>query len=716
VPVIQPSRPAAAAANATPANAIVQTRKLWSAKWKTVDYLQPLQVLDGVSPQGSQARFAYVYGMNKREDQLVYSADSAPNLDHHFVRVCGVDEHGTTPAPWWYGVIIGRVDQIDSPIGGTTPKGAMAYEAAGLEYLLDRVRIVGAYSGTTLIGYCPTVNLRYARGGSLVGNRSASGTAGAGGRTVYSFGGESVWTVGDFLCYALAHYAPTANGMTWQLAGQVEAADSMKAVFRVEGLTLRQLLDSLLDRRRGLLWFVRTDGTAVTVEIRTALTEPVSIGDLVVPANTDVSRLALDTPTTDPPHITEAVVHTTLADSYHRICVVGERVRSCFTLSYADATLTAGWTPADLALYITALGDDPAANDRYRARKEFDRVLRCHRATLDWNWKAGDGEGTSSENVVPALHDDGTVDTSRASACAPGRRGHVLLSWIPIQSPTTASTTDAEPAYERPLAFAKDPTQAQVSGAYKYVRLDNHGIQDLPTAHVAVLDHEMGVQLEAYGHLFAKNNWAGAGASSKTGGLTGQGDWFYFADLLFTVAAETDTRLQVTVNLGEPVAGGGRTLWIFVPDAHLWYMTRYTVIGVNPDGTLAKYMPAGEDPLGGVVRDDSERLRVIAALAKAWYKPKRQAIRLTVGELTTLASPGAMVQSAQTVSGDEEINTVVTRRLWDFVRRTTTVETEYWELDFHRLAFDVPGIPSAAVAARELAAQYAELNNRVYED
>jgi hypothetical protein len=153
--------------------------------------------------------------------------------------------------------------------------------------------------------------------------------------------------------------------------------------------------------------------------------------------------------------------------------------------------------------------------------------------------------------------------------------------------------------------------------------------------------------------------------------------------MILTVAVETPTHPTVTVEtLAPPTLGPtpvpifeSRKLVIDIPDAQVWVVGPATVVGVNADGTPQYH--SGDR----VTRDDTERLRTVAAVAAAVYGKRRTSIRMTRRGLIGPNALGHVIQSVSIGQEVHDVNSPVTERRFDFVNGTTEISTGWVELD-----------------------------------
>ena len=127
--------------------------------------------------------------------------------------------------------------------------------------------------------------------------------------------------------------------------------------------------------------------------------------------------------------------------------------------------------------------------------------------------------------------------------------------------------------------------------------------------------------------------------------------------------------------LGDPTKID-RTKVIYEPDAVAWYIVPGTVTDVT-DGALVR-------STGEWLRDDTQRIRTIAALAMAWYGLPRSIVEYEWGTISFQHPVGTMIRTIWGPEGITQVNTVVSRRSWSFDadNQTTSVETAFNKLDF----------------------------------
>jgi hypothetical protein len=688
---VQLDRPSASVIQPRQAG-LVYTRRLWTLDWDQQPYLYAREALLAAAPTISKATLVYHFGQMMQADKANFSQESPPDVDGHFVRLAVGTPFGPLPRELpWHGIIVAHEINSIGPFQdgvSSVAQGDILYTAYGLEYLLETVRISTAWAQQAAalvhLGHCPVFNERYDKGGFVLGNRTTAVTADG----VHAFSVDNaIWTNLDILDYLLAYHAPDLGlDPSWVLEGEFAMLAQITEVHDLEGLTLRQALNKLIDRRRGLLWSIRTAGDGVAIHIASVFDTAVVAGGVTLSPNPEVAPLSLHVEGGATGPLVGAVqLGQTDAQRYGRIEVLGERARSCFTLGLSIGSLEATWAGAFATDYLAALGDDPVANDKYRARAAFDDVFCGFRVPTAWTML-----GPTGEKFIPKLNDDGTLDPATLGPFL--RAGHTFLPTLPLLDPVS----DDEQSYQRPFAIASDPESGRL------VPLHKHGVLGVPPVGLELHDRDLRIRLKApHNHVMARGLWAGSpGPTMQFLGLADAGDYFDAQTLRVTVAIELDERLRIvqTISDADPL----RTLTLYVPRAHLWYVAPSTIKGLDDDGTPL-FHP------GGVVRDDHARLEAVAALAKAWYGRTRQTLRYTIAAIMPLAKPGVMISAVEQATTEDPINTIVTSIHWNFEEGSTTLETGFWDLDFSANRFDIPGKPDAASLARQVDAQAAAL-------
>lgn len=710
----------------------VMTRRRWTDAWTEAPYLEPLDATDVAGSAVGGASFLWRYGKIVREDQTAFAQAEPRDLIDQFVKIellgaPGSAEEpgsggGSTTTVLWVGVFSDEGREEHKP-GADGPSGDQTLKAHGLAHLLDRGDLMGAYvkssanPGEAERVDVPLIYNETQREGLAAeltaGNRSAAEVTVPGGDpavdgTAFAFSAVDggVWTHGDILDYLLVFYAPGSPAMgavnfTFSTAVEPILGQIKQPRVDLSGLSLKAALDRLVDPRRGLGWCVRYaervqvivddqgvavddngDGfpdtetvEALEVHVFSAFAEPVSAAGVTLAPNPDQVEIDLSADGVIAGSgmgvIDTAVTTRDSLARYDRIVVLGNRVRSMFTLSPADGTLEAGWTLAEETAY-------KAAGDEERKQDKFAHVYTRFRAPAAWDWYTGNNLGTNAThgNANPLCTDAGTLDGTQQGPISDW--GHApersLLFEKEIADPDAGATE-----YREPFAIIYDDGAA----GFQYLhRIHGGGSGDL-----ILSQRELAIEVRVEpNHFLAKNHWSGAVGALPTNAL----DWTRMA---VTLCVQTDQRVRVVESLtptpsdvsgSDPGIGRpGRTLIIEVPGVELWWAAAGCVREPDPSTELG-YVELLTTP-GAVQRDDSDKLRMVAALAKAWYGVDRRAVELILKELTPSYPVGSYVRAVSTggTSGQSQtVEAVVTSKRYSFRDRTTTIQTSFATIDF----------------------------------
>jgi len=641
----------------------VFVKPTWASSWEWVPYLYPVSAHERTSPSIGWAEFRYEFGNIKREDATTYAVYSPNMLDGYFIAIHAFDGWGEKRL--WIGVVQEEVAELYGT--STYPSGIQQFRAVGLEYILDRFTITGSWTDDGLIDRPLIFNSRKSRGHRKTGNRSSSvdGTYG-----VYTFSTDNEeWTNRDIVRHILGVHANAVSDLTFTTSGLTGAINDIVEIQSLHGMTVKRALDKLIDRHRGLGWRILTTGSGnLHVDIFSTLSDPISVGDYVIPANQDQYIINLE-------GVIDAhgIFHFSDLAAYDTILVQGGPIYACASFSIADGTLEEGWTSTEEDEYrecTESSGSDAQDYDRYRNADEFARVFRYLRVPPTWGFTANNGQDSGTDTIVcPILLDDGTFDyTTSASTYYPGL---VFERELPFAE--TVNVENGESEYRKALWVVKDQDGTHWQFAERYTFQET-----MYPVGITVSDSELGVRLHIpHGHLVALNHWDSPADSEVDPVMD-------YEQGILTAMFATDQRLFVRTSLGYPlVADAPREKVIHVPDAVAWYVLPGTVIDID-DGALSRYDGAGEDD--NWERDDSDRLRSIAAFAAAWYGQSKATASLQIRQITLMHPAGSMIRGAYGSWHSIEVNTTVTARDWDFVNMTTNIQTGFDELRVDRSA------------------------------
>ncbi|MFA5485404.1 MAG: hypothetical protein WC260_04125 [Candidatus Pacearchaeota archaeon] len=629
---------------------VVEAKRAWSDSWTWLPYVYALRAEEAASPQSSHATLAHDFGTILREDMPVFDYYPPLDLMGSYVRLLADTGWSATPIPFWHGYVID--DEDDG--------GRQTFRAVGLEYFLDE-KIMHSWTTDGQIDRPLRFNEQQGRGDGIIGNAYTSGASPV-------FGGSELWTNLDILNYLVTNVL-SASPVTWSIAGLVggvaktpalQMLDEREEMHDLYGLTVREALDRLVDRRRGVGWRVKVNdaGTSAYIETFSMFDKEYWIGGRRIRANSNLTEVIFDDVIDIELRIRYSAIH-----KWDQVVVRGGPVYSTATYSANPlatstwAPLVPDWTNAQQSAY------ESAADDNERRAEKYENVFCRFRVPDDWDWTM------NGAALVPTVDEDGELDFSTGGIAH--REGHVWERELPFETIKEGDQVD----YRKPFAFCYEPTSASYQLLDRLVvqeEEDSDSVTEYPTPFY-FSDRELALTLRPrINHLFAALHWSPPEGASEIDSVIA------WDTIQLTAMVETDAHLQVTRQLtATSSTGARRTLVIEEPDAVAWYVVPGTVTDVS-GGTRDTHP-------GGLVRNDVERLRALAAFAAAWYGENRQTIDLMVKSILLAHPVGSLIVSAGIGGAVHDIRTVVTSREWNFEDGTTRIKTGYDELRFRDL-------------------------------
>ncbi len=593
--------------------------------------------------------------------------------------------------------------------------------------------------------------------GGQYGRQNRSATSIGSVYSGYEFKGESflfngdrragsLWTADDAVRYTLKHDAPSMSTVVdvvdWELRdqlGAVTAAALDWADFTVEreGRTPKEILDDLIDRRRGFWYHVDFDEveSKIIVTAGTFADENVTLpSGATLPRNEHLKTLNFEQAW----DIESATLRKVTSQTYDTIIVQGAHKTSTATFYFGtDDILIPDWTDAEEEDFReAAAGSDGPTGYSDREREEQFRLNRSHRTdeklahvfarfrlTTEWTgriyapfvhednptnfywvWppldgdttdKGDDGEPVPLYNASTNANPGGEI-WKQGAVFEPRTRLRERVSYA--DSAVTNSSqldfrnedVDGRDDYLKPLFFC---SSGRVNGKVYHEFCQNLGTEFEVSPRKfnvsgRVLGHGPYVELRARpaNQLIAKTEW-----NSKAHGITepeydpreSHGlEWE--SDFFCTLTIRLPERVHRIEKIRTPTIGGvERKLWINVPDKRLDYLVPYTAVGITKGGELQ------QSTSGGFIRDDRDAIADIATSSAKWFGTTRQTLELTYKQIRDPdGAAGFKLGWLITSIGDnyniEDVNTVVTAITYDLSEGVprTTLETSYADLDF----------------------------------
>jgi hypothetical protein len=727
---------------------IVYTKKRWADDWTERPFLFCDFATFTASPQVASAGFSRRYGVGMRQGEQQFDQVDALDPIGHWVKVA-IDCGGDEPRNWY-----GRIGEDVRNVAGATfgnddervPHGAQGFIAYGLEALLMRQPIVDCWvlqsdRSEKRLGRAMEINAPNAV--ADVGNCSKQ--PGPRGTRIFAQSHSAehavAWSTRKILWYLLRYHTPLAidgpgaqQEIEWGIdmtdASYRYLSDSDGPRVRLHGRTVKQVLDELLDRRRGLGYTVRIDPNndkAVVIRPFTFAEQDIDLpGGEVLEANRSQKTIDFDRSI----DVDLASIRKSSAQTYERAIAVGQRVRCVGTFSKLDENLDQDWTAATAQLYNAgspAAADPDVATDfdqkmnlhrDYRAGDQFTRVYSYFRIPSDWDGQVNDGEdGRGGGDLFPYVSlgvDQKTeavwyVPELRVEQDLPLWEGRDYSDVAVLQGGDGDNPDSAGDERLPPLVFLKqadslhaDPsTETNPDGPWPYVQVElMAAANEIPgmgddegrkfCCSVRPQQSAPGLVLKVMGapqYAIASADFRPADDSDE---LYGDYDWQ--DNLMATVSLAADYHITATWPKGAPQGIDAlRTLTIDARAvAGCTWIQLHTVVGLDDQG----FPKRAEN--GAFLRDDRPILRDIARLAFEWYGTERQILTFGVKRLTDMLDVGDLITEVGADETLEPIRTVVTEARYDFAQNErdinhTTFQTQWAELDVLQLATQQTG-------------------------
>lgn len=709
----------------------VQAKANWSDDWATVNYLEPIECSWMAAPQVSRATLLFRFGEILPEDGSAFVTRARTDIINKFVRIQtfyaeDVAEVEPTPAEEdWVTHWVGVVRDDASVVQSYDEEGHQEITAFGLESLLQTVFIETAHAltenaETIEINWLPSFNRNGKRTRTTEGNRSelpidlGSSSSSAAPADVYVFGNMAdlktgnKWDVAQICDYLLHfHHPPQIPFDMW---GQYEELALIKEVIDLKPgdapVSVFDALNKLIDPKRGYCWHVDArnlseegeegggDGI-VKIVVRTLPKTDITAFGETLHANDDQTNFVV--PDVFPfSHICEAIrFRQTTVNQYDKVIVQSNPIRRMETFSYGEGLLREGAPDSLFTDYNDAEGaTDPEVADAYRLQDRLEDVYRTLVIDPNWNRMISPLVGTGFEPhaAVPTVDDNGVVTYGETPGPFwPGQKvftRDLLLEKgydYTKEPPTPRDDGDGEIEFREMMVWVRCRQSGNPEGATgKWLWVDKmEGSAAAQAAAIGVyrscsvrpLDRRMGFKLGIHpGHYY------GLGVFPANG-HTDTDPQFSYKDLVVTAAFTTDLRQRIVVEITSPMPETPRTLHYTVRGAEHWSVGPKTVIDIDGNGQPVTFHVDGTHTL----RDGMFLLKSHAALLQAWYKEKRQAVRIVLRRIHQWTRPGQLFTSIEAAGfAPAEVNTVVTGVYTNFAaaQNAVTIETGYEDLDY----------------------------------
>jgi hypothetical protein len=575
------------------------------------------------------------------------------------VRLLKEDEDGTITVAgtrytaFWWGVI--QTQTIDADLADSVDTGGhVTWMAVGIACVLDQIALregwVKSSSGSVVDpGYLPRFNHQ-------PGGERSSSTFTVGGSSVYvhdlnvaSTG--SKWTAAQILSLLFAGAArprlsggSAQYGWTWAIVDADGCLAYTPEDINLDGRTLLQALNALASAARGITWSASVSGSSVTITAHSASPDAVSGGTFTLPACAVTATLDAAGSTT----IAGLQIHQDETSTYDGVEVRGSLPWTGLTLLYDPAggssDLAKGWS----APTETSWNSSPQLTSVEHVWRRFEMIAA-------WD-EAGYGAGlanTLSVGTSAAYGSSGLTGARSATASGDRISGYVHPGDRTLPGSPGFSTLLVGPR-QPPVVVLYDGSYDDLSQKWRVE------VQSEPFA-VVIDDGDFGQELR---DRLAVTN----------------------AKLYVTVGMREHQPLRVSWQRAPSdwPRETPRTKLIQVAGCELWRVASGTVTGIdNPfSGTALTTIGAEQ-----TIRDDTEQLRSVLALARAWFTVPAYQVRWTdrgILDTDSAFAPGTLLTSV--TLGDRTYGTyaLITRRTWNRVVRNSPEgkEVETWDTSY----------------------------------
>lgn len=695
----------------------VYVKRLWADAWVEVEGLYCDWFKLACSPDVNEAQLSWTFGRVMPPGETEFTNRFTLGYEGYYVRI-ELDQTPNGEIPWsvatytpirWYGVIVDSSQERGGigEIGVTF--GVQKLICRGLEYLLQRTTVDSSFvktaTGEAEIGRAIAFNLGSGQDSDHTRKDNRSTAAGDGGSYIFAASLDEAdcqaWYGDEIAEYLLVYHPPRDRNGDVKISFQLDPGFSASVLHKfsptiqAHGKTVKEVLDELIDRRRGIAWYVDVNVSELAGVVINETPQIVAVtfnkdalvlpSGALIPPNPDQTAWLFDDLATIKSHS----LTSDTATQFDRVIARGERLGACFTIDYTSTSLEKDWSDALATAYDAGASGDAgyaalddyakaSANQQFRADDKFQKVYRYFRVPPTW-------AGSITGQVACPDPDDETGATT--AFWYPGMRFKDVLpllterDYADVDAVTSEELTKSKPEFRRPFALIYD------NSATRYYALDRMAMggapgANLPTsagreysAHIRMQDDAFGIIIDVAGrpqHAIASTDFTAADAVDEAD---------YEADLPWqaiyaTVFAEFDQHVQAQWPIVALATDADviKELIIDCPNMRLDYLTPGALVGITADGDATP-------TAGGYVIDDRELLKDIARSAYQWYGQTRQALSVVRHFLIPDVSLGTLVTFVGDAADLEEVNSVVTQQTFDLLAGTVATQTQFAQLD-----------------------------------
>lgn len=671
--------------------------------WTFQPFLRVNELIRGALPTRDQASLEWDVGYQNRQADDVQDSftDYVGPLDLYdsFVRIV-VPAHGVE----WYGYcpFVQGDRGPEETFGGAQRVlvGQQGFMAVGLGWFLERETV-----NFSIVKGTPDLRIERGIGFNTGFGRRRSATyekrenMDAGGLVFAKTPtGAALWTATKAVRYLLNQHGPKSttpahSPCEFKLSGDADPyLDWFKPTLETEGRSVWQLLNEIINPKRGLVGWIYVDrGEARDLFDVYLNVSSMATADIALPGGATLpeAQVLYDYGAADARELS-VQIQQDRARYFDQVVCRGARKRAVMTLSFKSENLVKSWDSAEETYYkVAAAVPDAQTNDLFRLSNRMERVYQMFHVPDTWNGASNDGSGPPdpSKYSCPKIAQGSGSIVGLEPIAMPGLR---LLRTLPTKvgwdydnatAPVNRDPSGLEPEHQRPFGVVDVG-----NGKWRFIdkltsTKEKAATGNFKTAyHVRVLDTVAGIQLSpgsGMPHCLAKGHFVPASASPTQ--MLPEVD---YENMRFTVGGEWDAYCEGVWPLdlsGLPVTRPVQRLYVSIGNRarHDW-LAEGTIYDVQ-NGVLKTVTT------GGALRDDRTLCAQVARIAFDWYSQDRNALTMTTVGETLGVHIGDLVLSIGTAEAQQPVNSIVSQIHHDFKNGQAIANCGFVELDFRAL-------------------------------
>ena len=699
------------------------TRPTWQAAWTPQPHIHLERAAFGIGDAIGRARARREYGKMMRYNASTLATDTPLDTDKEFIKFewspnLGPNDPQNQPPQTWYGVILGTDDAME----GNKPvdSGYEILRCMSLEWCLTRVQIDNAVV-TDFTQTSSGTQIKRAVGFNL-GDGDDSGPdeprfnraklkPGSHYHFTNDLDNADPWNVQNMLEYLLQVHNPFgATGIQLQVLPATNGVMSwFHPAVRTEGRTLFDVLNQILDRRRGYTWSLGVDRNGDSTDPKWQETDNVyliiysyadqDITDAQMNVLLPASRQQKPLNNIDFPDPQQQIIRKDIQQRYGQIRGIGARRGAIFTMGVANENMEADWSAADKTRHddgdpdateanFSDLSDRQTLHDAWRLNEENRHVYTRFRIPANWDGKAG------GQLTCPLLDASGNPTTFNVPFWWAGLRFSNRLplreGWDYTNPASPVPSTSGQTALRKCFCTYTDGTTVATSE-----QLRSHTDEEIRKWNMGARVFADSRKPAMWSYPTGRPHQQALSHYNPANDKKGDPDYvpiFNWQNLKFTVYADWDEYVQeIYPAANEGKLGMEEVLVLRLgKEFRLDWLTAGTILDVkNGSQEVAAQS-------GGFIRDDRPQMQNILRVAWSYYSRPRVSVSiqsaLVDDRLAILETGSAANHFVRLVTGalltnldGRTINSLVSSVAYDFSDGTTEINTDFARIDARRL-------------------------------